>query len=447
MTGPRGIELGGEPRWHPTIRMLLEHMLKIEASDLYLTLDSAPVFRKDGVGYPAKGELSADELAAMADSLMTPIQQERFARDLEMNLALALDSQGRFRANIFRQRGAVGMVFRLVRSRIQTLDELGLPPVLKEVALTKRGLALLVGGTGSGKSTTLAAMVDHRNSIETGHIITVEDPIEFVHAHKRCIVTQREVGYDTKSYANALKNTLRQAPDVILIGEIRDVETMEAAIAFAETGHLCLSTLHANSANQALERILNFFPAERHHEICLQLSLNLRAVISQRLLPAVEGGRAAALEVLLDTPRIKELVKNGEIDVLKDAMEQAFNEGCRTFDRSLFELVVTERVKESEAMRAADSQNNLRLLIERHRESSGGTASSGGPQLRLLRSAKKTSAEAPSPSEDRPSRRIVARSRTAPRQTGQGINGPRRPAPIRPLRNAVGNGHSRGNAN
>jgi twitching motility protein PilU len=267
--------------------------------------------------------------------------------------------------NVFRQRGATGMVIRLVRTKIKTLKDLEHPRTLADVVMSKRGLVLVVGSTGSGKSTTLAAMIDHRNSAESGHIVTVEDPLEFVHPHKKCIVTQREVGLDTRSYADALKNTLRQAPDLILIGEIRDVETMEAAMAFAETGHLCLSTLHANNANQAMERMLNFFPPSRHHEIKLQLSLNLRGIISQRLVPGASGGRAAALEILLDTPRIKDLIKRGDIDGLKEAMEQGANEGCQTFDMALLDLVREGRIRADEALKNADSPNNLRLKLER----------------------------------------------------------------------------------
>src|SRR5690606_10622728 len=239
------------------------------------------------VGYPAKNPLSPEEIEAMADSLMTPAQRQQFRDKLEMNLALATDEGGRFRVNMFWQRGAVGMVIRLVRTQIKTLGELQHPPALAKIMQQKRGLILVVGGTGSGKSTTLAAMIDHRNRSESGHIITVEDPLEYIHQHRQCVVTQREVGIDTLSYKDAPKNALRQAPDLILIGEIRDAETMESAITFAETGHLCLSTLHANNANQAIERILNFFPPERAHEIRLQLSLNLRGIISQRLLPTV----------------------------------------------------------------------------------------------------------------------------------------------------------------
>jgi twitching motility protein PilU len=284
---------------------------------------------------------------------------------------------------VFRQRGAVGMVVRLVRTTIQSLAELGHPPILTDIMKSKRGLVLVVGGTGSGKSTTLAAMLDHRNQLETGHIITVEDPVEFIHPHRKCVVTQREVGIDTLSYRDALKNALRQAPDVILIGEIRDAETMESAITFAETGHLCVSTLHANNANQALERVLNFFPTARQHEIRLQLSLNLRAIVSQRLVPALPSGRAAALEILLDTPRIRDLIKRGETDAIKDAMEQGINEGCATFDAALFELVRGGRVAESEAIKASDSPNNLRIRLDRRRSTTGAPAV-GEPQLRLV---------------------------------------------------------------
>jgi twitching motility protein PilU len=364
-----------------SIGRLLQHMLTIEASDLYLTAGSPPVYRKDGVGLAARAPLNAEQVDAIAASVMTEEQRAEFAHKFEMNLALATP-EGRFRVNIFRQRGCTGLVVRLVRSQIKTLDELGHPEILKKIILSKRGLVLVVGGTGSGKSTTLAAMIDHRNRAETGHIVTVEDPIEFMHPHKQCVVTQREVGVDTLSYADALKNTLRQAPDLILIGEIRDAETMEAAMAFAETGHLCLSTLHANNANQALERIMNFFPSSRSHEISLQLSLNLRSIISQRLVPAVNGGRVAALEIMLDTPRIKDLIKRGESDVVKDAMEQSAVEGCQTFDGALYTLCASGRLSQNEALRAADSPNNLRLMLERL----AGGAGDGEAPLRLVAS-------------------------------------------------------------
>jgi twitching motility protein PilU len=362
------------------IGRLLSHMLTIEASDLYLTAGSPPVYRKDGVGLAGRAPLSPEQVEAIAASVMTEEQRSDFANKLEMNLALAMP-EGRFRVNIFRQRGATGLVVRLVRTQIKTLDELAHPEILKKVILSKRGLVLVVGGTGSGKSTTLAAMIDHRNRAETGHIVTIEDPIEFIHPHKQCVVTQREVGVDTLSYGDALKNTLRQAPDLILIGEIRDAETMEAAMSFAETGHLCISTLHANNANQAIERIMNFFPPSRSHEISLQLSLNLRAIISQRLVPALNGGRVAALEIMLDTPRIKDLIKRGESDVVKDAMEQSAVEGCQTFDGALHVLCAAGRVSQAEALRAADSPNNLRLLLERL---AGGVGDPGELPLRLV---------------------------------------------------------------
>jgi len=353
--------------WDPVVRGLLEHMLAVEASDLYITAHSPAVFRIDGVGYPAKHPIAPDDIEAMASSLMTPAQQQDFREHREMNLALATESGGRFRANIFRQRGATGMVIRLIRTKIKTLAELNHPPTLANLMAQKRGLILVVGGTGSGKSTTLAAMIDHRNRSESGHIITVEDPVEFIHLHQRCVVTQREVGIDTLSYHHALRNALRQAPDLILIGEIRDAETMESAMTFAETGHLCLSTLHANNANQAIERILNFFPPERAQEIRLQLALNLRAIVSQRLVPTISGGRAAALEIMLDTPRIRDLIKRGEIEAIKDAMDQGVGEGCKTFDGALFELAVAGKIDDAEALRAADSPNNLRIRIERFR--------------------------------------------------------------------------------
>ena len=370
-----------DTEWDPVMRGLLDHMLAVEASDLYITAGSPAVFRIDGVGYPAKNALEGDDVDTMASSLMTEAQRQEFRRALVFKIALARSCGGRFRANIFRQRGATGMVIRLVRTQIKTLAELNHPPALSELMAQKRGLILVVGGTGSGKSTTLAAMIDQRNRAESGHIITVEDPVEFIHEHRQCVVTQREVGIDTRSYKDALKNALRQAPDLILIGEIRDAETMEAAITFAETGHLCLSTLHANNANQAIERVLNFFPPERAHEIRLQLALNLRAIISQRLVPTVSGGRAAALEIMIDTPRIKDLVKRGEIEALKDAMEQGVGEGCKTFDAALYDLVVAGRIGDAEALRAADSPNNLRIRIDRYRSNG---ADAGEPALRLV---------------------------------------------------------------
>ncbi len=340
-------------------------MVDHSASDLYLTVNRPSMYRIDGTIKPiGDHDYRPEELEDLAQAIMNERQRRDFAETMEMNMAMTLPNVSRFRVNVYRQRGSVGLVIRLVKAEIESLAELGLPPILGDIAMTKRGLVLVVGATGSGKSTTLAAMVDYRNSIESGHIITIEDPIEFVHRHKKSIVTQREIGFDTHSYQAALKNTLRQAPDVILVGEIRDTETMEAAITFAETGHLCLSTLHSNNANQAIERILNFFPPARHVQIYLQLSLNLRAIISQRLIPSLDGRRVAAMEILMDTPRIKDLIKKGEVDSIKEGMEQGIQEGCQTFDDALFLLYKERRISFDQTMINADSANNLRLRIK-----------------------------------------------------------------------------------
>jgi twitching motility protein PilU len=347
------------------IRSLLKVMVDREASDLYLTVEAPPIYRIHGSTQPTDAPpFSNEQLEALALALMRGQQRGEFEEKMEMNLALYYKELGRFRVNIFRQRGNVGLVFRHIKAEIQTVEQLELPPIIKDIAMTKRGLVSVVGAPGPGKSTTLAAMIDYRNTIHPGHIITVEDPIEFVHQHKKSIITQREVGFDTLNFQNALKNTLRQAPDVILIGEIRDTETMEAAITFAETGHLCIGTLHSNNANQAIERIMNFFPVERHAQIYLQLSLNLRAIISQRLIPSVDGKRVPALEIMLDTPRVKDLVKKAEVDVLKEAMEQGIDEGCQTFDHVLFHLYKANRISLEQALINADSANNLRLKIK-----------------------------------------------------------------------------------
>jgi len=347
------------------VRSLLKVMVDREASDLYLTVDAPPIYRIHGATQSTDAPpFTNEQLEALALALMRGQQRGEFEEKMEMNLALYYKELGRFRVNIFRQKGNVGLVFRHIKAEIQTVEQLQLPPIIKDIAMTKRGLVLVVGATGSGKSTTLAAMIDHRNSIHQGHIITVEDPIEFVHQHKKSIVTQREVGFDTLNFQNALKNTLRQAPDVILIGEVRDTETMEAAITFAETGHLCIGTLHSNNANQAIERIMNFFPVERHAQIYLQLSLNLRAIISQRLIPSVDGRRVPALEIMLDTPRIKDLVKKAEVDTIKEAMEQGIDEGCQTFDHVLFQLYKANKISLEQALINADSANNLRLKIK-----------------------------------------------------------------------------------
>jgi twitching motility protein PilU len=323
------------------------------------------MYRVEGkIGPGGDHAFTPEELKELVHAILNEKQRREFAETLEMNLAMSLPGVSRFRVNIFQQRGSVGMVIRRIKADVMSLDEMRLPPILKDIVMTKRGLVLVVGATGSGKSTSLAAMIDHRNANEAGHIITIEDPIEFVHRHKRSVVTQREVGFDTLSFQAALKNTLRQAPDVILIGEIRDTETMEAAIVFAETGHLCLGTLHSNNANQAVERIMNFFQPERHAQIYLQLSLNLRAIISQRLIPSLDGRRAAALEVLLDTPRLKNLIRRGEVDALKEGMEQGIQEGCQTFDQALFSLYKDGKITLDQALINADSANNLRLKIK-----------------------------------------------------------------------------------
>ena len=347
-----------------TIGRLLTHMLTIEASDLYLTAGSPPVYRKDGVGLAGRAPFSAEQVDAIASSVMTDEQKDEFARKLEMNLALATP-EGRFRVNIFRQRGSTGLVVRLVRSQIKTLDDLGHPEILKKVILSKRGLVLVVGGTGSGKSTTLAAMIDHRNRAETGHIVTVEDPIEFMHPHKQCVVTQREVGVDTLSYADALKNTLRQAPDVIMIGEVRTREGMDHAIAFAETGHLVLCTLHANNANQAMDRIINFFPEDRRSQLLMDLSLNLKGVVAQQLVPTPDGkARRVAMEIMLGTPLVQDYIRDGEIHKIKEIMKESGNLGMRTFDQSLFELYQSGEISYEDALRHADSANEVRLRIK-----------------------------------------------------------------------------------
>lgn len=347
------------------IKALLKNVVEWDASDLYLTVDLPPMYRIQGITRPSNGTpITNEQLEALAQQIMREKQRQEFQETMEMNLALYYPEFGRFRVNIFRQRGNVGFVFRQIKVDIVPIDALGLPPIIKQIAMSKRGLVLFVGATGSGKSTSLAAMIDHRNTNAPGHVVTIEDPIEFVHRHKQSIITQRELGFDTHSYANALKNTLRQAPDVILIGEVRDTETMEAAIAFAETGHLCLSTLHANNANQAIERIMNFFPSQRHAQIYLQLSLNLRAIVSQRLVPGVDGRRVAALEIMMDTPRIRDLIQKGDVALIKEAMEQAIQEGCQTFDHVLFEFYRAGKISLEQALINADSANNLRLKIK-----------------------------------------------------------------------------------
>ncbi|MPZ76225.1 MAG: PilT/PilU family type 4a pilus ATPase [Deltaproteobacteria bacterium] len=349
------------------IKELLEVMVEKEASDVYLTVGAPPMYRIEGIVQPiGESKFTPPDLERLAKSVMNERQWEEFNSQLEMDLVLVLSipDLSRFRVNVLRQRGSVALVIRKIKFEIRSIDELKLPAVLKDIVMRKAGLVLVVGATGSGKSTSLAAMIDHRNSSGPGHIISVEDPIEFVHRHKRCIVTQRELGFDTHSFGDALKRAVRQAPDVILIGEIRDKDSMEAAITFADTGHLCLGTLHSTNVAQSFERILNFFPAERHSQILMHLSLSLRAVISQRLIPSVDGARVAAIEILIDTPRIKDLIKQAEIDSLKEAMEQGIQEGCQTFDQALFTLYKENKITLQQALMNSDSANNLRLKIK-----------------------------------------------------------------------------------
>jgi twitching motility protein PilU len=350
------------------INDLLRLMAARNGSDLFLTADFPPAIKVDGkVTRVSPQPLTGQHTLALARSVMNERQASEFERTKECNFAIAPSGVGRFRVNAFMQQGHVGLVMRTIPRTLPTIDALGLPPVMKEIAMTKRGLVIVVGATGSGKSTTLAAMVDHRNENSFGHIITIEDPVEYVHAHKNCIVTQREVGIDTDGWGAALKNTLRQAPDVILMGEIRDRETMDHAVAFAETGHLCITTLHANNANQALDRIVNLFPEERRQQLLMDLSLNLRAIVSQRLLPRVEGkGRIAAVEVLLNSPLIADLIFKGEVAEMKDLMKRSRELGMQTFDQALFDLYECNEVSYEDALRNADSVNDLRLQIKLH---------------------------------------------------------------------------------
>jgi twitching motility protein PilU len=348
------------------INDLLKLMISRNGSDLFITGDFPPAIKVDGkVTKVSPQPLSAGHTLALARSIMNDKQAAEFERTKECNFAVAPPGIGRFRVNAFIQQGKVGMVMRVIPATLPTIDTLGLPQVLKDVTMTKRGLVILVGATGSGKSTSLAAMVDHRNENSFGHIITIEDPVEFVHPHKNCVVTQREVGLDTDSWEAALKNTLRQAPDVILMGEVRDRETMEHAVAFAETGHLCMCTLHANSANQALDRVINFFPEERRSQLLMDLSLNLRAMVSQRLVPNQDGkGRFAAVEIMLNTPLIADMIFKGEVSEIKEIMKKSRNLGMQTFDQALFDGFENNKITFEDALRNADSVNDLRLQIK-----------------------------------------------------------------------------------
>jgi len=347
---------------------LLRALVGKKGSDLFITTGYPPAMKIDGKMTPVSQQgLSPQHTAMLARSIMNDKQAAEFESKKECNFAIAPASIGRFRVNCFVQQGYVGMVLRVITTAIPNFEDLKLPPVLKDVAMTKRGLVIFVGGTGSGKSTSLAAMIGYRNENSHGHIITIEDPVEFVHPHKNCIVTQREVGVDTDSWEAALKNTLRQAPDVILIGEIREREVMEHAIAFSETGHLCLATLHANNSNQAMDRIINFFPDERRQQLLMDLSLNLKGVISQRLIPVKDSrGRAAAVEVLLNSPLISELIFKGEVHGIKEIMKKSRELGMQTFDQALFDLYEQDRISYEDALRFADSTNEVRLQIKLH---------------------------------------------------------------------------------
>jgi twitching motility protein PilU len=348
------------------INDLLKLMVSRNGSDLFITSNFPPAMKVDGkVTKVSPQPLNASHTMALARAIMNDKQAAEFERTKECNFAISPPNVGRFRVNAFIQQGNVGMVMRVIPATLPTIDTLGVPQVLKDVAMASRGLCILVGATGSGKSTTLAAMVDWRNENSFGHIITIEDPVEFVHPHKNCVVTQREVGLDTDSWEAALKNTLRQAPDVILMGEVRDRETMEHAVAFAETGHLCMCTLHANSANQALDRIINFFPEERRAQLLMDLSLNMKAMISQRLVPKQDSkGRIAAVEVMLNTPLISDLIFKGDVSEIKEIMKKSRNLGMQTFDQALYDAFEAHQITYEDALRNADSVNDLRLQIK-----------------------------------------------------------------------------------
>ena len=347
---------------------LLRLMLGKKASDMFITAGFPPAMKIDGKMTPISQQvLSPQQAREIARAIMNDKQTAEFDGSNECNFAIGMPGVARFRVNAFIQRGSVGLVFRTITTKIPKFEDLGLPEVLKDIAMTKRGLVIFVGGTGSGKSTSLAAMVGYRNEHSFGHIITIEDPVEFVHEHHNCIITQREIGVDTDSWHIALKNTLRQAPDVILIGEIRDRETMDYAVAFAETGHLCMATLHANSTNQALDRIINFFPEERRHQLLMDLSLNVRAFVSQRLIPKADGiGRAAAIEIMINSPLISDLIFKGDVHEIKEIIGRSRELGMQTFDQALFDLHESGTISYEDALRNADSVNDLRLKVKLH---------------------------------------------------------------------------------
>ncbi|MCH7882654.1 MAG: PilT/PilU family type 4a pilus ATPase [Proteobacteria bacterium] len=346
------------------INPYLKLMADKQASDLFFSTGAPVNIKIEGITSPVNDKpLPPGMVNQLAYRVISEEQKKTFEETMELNFSISIEYIGRFRVNLYRQRGETAMVIRFIKSRIPSIEELKLPPILKQLVLEPRGLVLLVGSTGSGKSTTLASMIDYRNTTMTGHILTIEEPIEYIHQHKKSIVDQREVGIDTLSYANALKNAMREAPDVILIGEIRDRETMQQAIAYADTGHLCLSTLHANNANQTLDRIVNFFPDSAHHQVLQDLSLNLRAVVSQRLIRGIDGKRVPAVEILLKSPYIADLIEKGDVSALKDAIEKSSDSGMQTFDQSLFELYSSGKIDMEEALANADSRNNLAVKI------------------------------------------------------------------------------------
>ena len=345
---------------------LLKLMVQKRASDLFITAGVPPCIKVNGKLVPVtQNALPSEKAREVVLSVMNEEQRRDFSRSRECNFAISAAGVGRFRVSAFQQRNQVGMVLRRIETKIPTIDELKLPEILKDIAMTKRGLVIFVGATGTGKSTSLASLIGYRNHNSTGHIITIEDPIEFVHQHDKCIITQREVGIDTDSFEVALKNTLRQAPDVILVGEVRTPETMDYAVAFAETGHLCLCTLHANNANQALDRILHFFPKEKHHQVLMDLSLNLKAIVAQQLIPTPDGaGRVVAMEILINTPLVADHVRKGEVHLLKELMSKSNELGMQTFDQALFKLYKAGQITYEDALHHADAANDLRLMIK-----------------------------------------------------------------------------------
>ena len=364
------------------VHELLKLLISRNGSDLFITADFPPAIKVDGkISKVSSQALTLHHTLALTRSIMNDKQMAEFESTKECNFAISPPGIGRFRVNAFVQMGKVGMVLRVIPERPPTIDEMGLPPILKDIAMTNRGLVIIVGATGSGKSTSMAAMLDWRNEHSHGHIITVEDPVEFVHEHKNCIVTQREIGLDTENWEIALKNMLRQAPNVILMGEIRDRATMEHAVVFAETGHLCLATLHANSANQALDRIINFFPDERREQLLMDLSLNLKAIVSQRLLPCENSkGRVAAIEIMINSPLVSDMIFKGEVGEIKEIMKRSREIGMQTFDQALFDLYEEGVISYKETLRNADSQNDVRLQIKLHSKRSPNTDLAAGTE-------------------------------------------------------------------